>query len=464
LALQGDLEAQKKLLNDSQQQIEQLKKELKVHEAREQEFKELKETEKNTKNQLTTLSAAQNLEYNKLNTDLQAKLEKSLADATQLVQTEQTKLDDLQKAHALDKQRLEQENKVAVEKLAEVNEKSQQQIEALTKERDALDGVTTKHAATIAERDKELADVNEKLQQQVLALTQQNDDAQAKLVEFAQMFEANKLEKQRAQDAIEELAQYKDQLEEKLADAKDDTLNNERKALDDEYAENMEVLVKEEEEINKQIKDIDDEYTKDVEALAKEEEKRNKQMKELEDQYALATGQAKEILKEQVSKQKEKNESQRQKAMNALEGKKNDIANKKQQLEEERTKAVNAFKEKDQAVAKKKQQLEDDRRRSIGIQRQSVNQRNLSGVKTVNQGLTNVRNEMRKVQGSSTPLNSNNNSVSVTSRSNRSISISSVSSIGSVSDLTRSPDPLDQKVAATNLLVKQQSNKTPVVI
>jgi hypothetical protein len=71
---------------------------------------------------------------------------------------------------------------------------------------------------------------------------------------------------------------------------------------------------------------------------------------------------------------------------------------------------------------------------------------------------------MRKVQGSSTPLNSNNNSVSVTSRSNRSISISSVSSIGSVSDLTRSPDPLDQKVAATNLLVKQQSNKTPVVI
>jgi hypothetical protein len=139
-----------------------------------------------------------------------------------------------------------------------------------------------------------------------------------------------------------------------------------------------------------------------------------------------------------------------------------DVTKKKQNLEEDRKKAVTALQTTEMDVAKKKQNLEGGHTQAMKFRGSFVNQRNSSGVKTANQGLTNVRNEMRKVQGSSTPLNSNNNSV--TSRSNRSISISSVSSIGSVGDLTKSSDPLEQKVAANNLLVKQSSNKTPVVI
>ncbi|OZG31618.1 hypothetical protein [Rickettsia endosymbiont of Culicoides newsteadi] len=90
-----------------------------------------------------------------------------------------------------------------------------------------------------------------------------------------------------------------------------------------------------------------------------------------------------------------------------------------------------------------------------GVQRQPVNQQNSSGVKTAKQDLTKTQNEMKKIQGSSTPLNSNNNS-SVTSRSNRSISIYSV---GSVGDLTSSPT---NQVVETNISGEQQ-NKTQLV-
>ncbi|WP_341752970.1 MULTISPECIES: hypothetical protein [unclassified Candidatus Tisiphia] len=92
-----------------------------------------------------------------------------------------------------------------------------------------------------------------------------------------------------------------------------------------------------------------------------------------------------------------------------------------------------------------------------GVRRQPVNQQNLS-VKAANQELAKTHNEMKKIQGSSTPLNSNNNS-SVTSRSNRSISISSVGSVGSVGDLTSSPT---NQVVETNISGEKQ-NKTQLV-
>ncbi|MFU7503389.1 MAG: hypothetical protein ACE1S7_08475, partial [Candidatus Tisiphia sp.] len=241
-ALQGDLQLEKGVV----------KEELKT---------QLEETEKNTKNQLTALSAAKDLGYNKLNTDFQSKLNKDKKD------------------HELVQQELVKKEKE--------NEDLQKQITTLGKDKDGLEN------GLVDARNKAAALTKEK----------QEKDNELKGIkdELAKTIAAHALDKQALEDGNKEL-------EKNLADARknaEDLITANDKALDekgklaevlaaqqDTLAKNQQELLglnQEREKIAKELKNLteaqakkEQEFAAQIAALTKEKQQQDTELQKVQ--------------------------------------------------------------------------------------------------------------------------------------------------------------------------------------
>lgn len=291
--LQGGVEAQKKLLDDLQPKEQEvadltaalaqekqakndalaeqakLAEEVKSNALVQKQLKiQLEETEKNTQNQLTKLSATKNLEYNKLNTDLQAKL-----------------AEDKKEYERVQKELVEEQNK-----FKEENERLQASKTELEKNVAALNAEKEK---TIKELEAKMADLTKSHAEQAVL-------AKAREQKIVDLTKANNEALKVAQDnhvlAQKQFADDKKQLEERIV-----VLDQEREKKAKELVEKEQVvtaLTKETQAKDVELKRVQDKLNETIAAHALDKQNLEKENELAVEKFAKAENDIATLMKQ----------------------------------------------------------------------------------------------------------------------------------------------------------------------